>query len=294
VSCLNKLNDIFKEYEIKPTLFVTYQVARQQSHQDLLISLQEKWQAEIGAHLHHWNTPPIEELAYAQPVPSELISSQLLEAKIESLFAVLAEMNVSPVSFRMGRFNLGPKIFNLLERTPILVDSSIAPMRKEYGGPACIRAPVDPYFPDPGNPRILGDSKILEVPVTILPVLNGLDRWLERLEATPAVPKSAVWWIAKYVASISIQPMALGLRRLKAAARLHRSRGGRVLTMYFHSSELMAGGCPQHSTEDDVDRFLKKLDKFLGWLRNKMSGEPRVLKEVRDIYLSELESTHTN
>ncbi len=294
VSCLTKLDHIFTEHEIRPTLFVSYQAARRASHRDLLIGLQEKWHGEIGAHLHHWNTPPIEDLPYAQPVPSELMPRRLLKAKIETLFEAIAEMNVEPVSFRMGRFNLGPKIFNLLEHTSILVDSSIAPMRKEYGGPAGIRAPVDPYFPDPENPRTQGGSKILEVPVTILPVVRGVDCGLERLAANPRLPESAVLWVAKYLASISIQPMALGLRRLKAGARFHRNRGGRVLTMYFHSSELMAGGCPQHRTEGDVDRFLKKLDKFLGWLRNELPGESRVMSEVREIYLNEHAGTDTS
>jgi len=68
---LTRLDPIFQEWGIKPTLLVTYRVAEHKPHQELLLALSDKWRGEIGAHLHHWNTPPLEPLPYPQPVPSE-------------------------------------------------------------------------------------------------------------------------------------------------------------------------------------------------------------------------------
>jgi hypothetical protein len=86
------------------------------------------------------------------------------------------------------------------------------------------------------------------------------------------------------VGSLPLQPVWTGLRRLKAAVRLHRRRGGQVLTIYFHSSELMPGGCPQHSTRQDVDLFLDRLRGFLAWLHREMVVESLTLSELGELY----------
>ena len=161
---LGKLDPLFRQWGIRPTLLVTYPVIRHEPHQDLLLRLREKWSAEIGAHLHHWNTPPLESLPFPQPVPSELMPERLLQAKTENLLEAFKPMGIAPASFRMGRFNMGPKMFSILQRTGIRVDSSIAPTQSYYGGPDHRYAPWDPYFPDPsdlcgpGTSRISGGS----------------------------------------------------------------------------------------------------------------------------------------
>jgi hypothetical protein len=158
---LTCLDSIFREWNIKPTLLVAYPVARHEHHHDLLLRLKQEWNAEIGAHLHPWNTPPFESLPHPDPVPSQLMPRELLEAKLRSLLETIGQMGITPTSFRMGRFNMGPKMFSLLDRAGILVDSSMAPMRRYYGGPDHLAALTDPYFPDPEEPRRPGRSDIL-------------------------------------------------------------------------------------------------------------------------------------
>ena len=78
----------------------------------------------------------------------------------------------------MGRFNMGPTMFSVLQETDIEVDSSIAPMQRYYGGPDHLIAPTDPYFPDPVDPRCPGSSNLLEVPLTTVPLTRNLGRYL--------------------------------------------------------------------------------------------------------------------
>ena len=111
-------------------------------------------------------------------------------------------MGVDPVSFRTGRFNIGPKIFSLLEEIGVRVDSSIAPMRRYYGGPAHLSAPVDPYFPDPQDLSSPGSSPILEVPMTILPLIPRLGAVLERIGDTGLVPDSWISWFSMNLGSL--------------------------------------------------------------------------------------------
>ena len=157
---LDRLDQLFMELGIRPTLLVSYQVANKKDVLEKLLSLKKRWNAEVGAHLHHWNTPPILVNTITPPAPSELLSSDLLEAKTRSLMCVLQESGLEATSFRMGRFNLGPKMFQILEQVGIKVDSSVAPMRREYGGANHLWAPTDPYFPDPLDPTKAGNSNV--------------------------------------------------------------------------------------------------------------------------------------
>lgn len=281
---LGRLDSIFHEFDIRPTLLVTHAVASREPLQELLLYLTELWRGEIGAHLHHWNTPPLEPLPYPDPVPSEFIPLPILEAKMANLLETLAGMGVKPVSFRMGRFNIGPKIFSLLAKNGMQVDSSMAPMRRFYGGPDHFCVPVDPYFPDPDDPRRHGNAAILEAPLTVLPAAQWLGPFLEGLGQGSVVPESWLSWFAMNVGSLPVQPVWTGLRRLKLAVLLHRRRGGRVLTIFFHSSELMPGGSPEHPTGEHVERFLEKLRGFLSWLHGRFAVDSLTLSQLGDLY----------
>ncbi|MFH0824506.1 MAG: hypothetical protein V2B18_17260 [Pseudomonadota bacterium] len=281
VPCLMKLDTLFRDQGIRPTLLISYQAAAKPRLGEFLAGLKELWGAEIGAHLHHWNTPPFEPSPYRQPVPSELMSEDLLTAKLDTLIGTLQRMGSEPISFRMGRFNMGPRMFSVLQRSSIKVDSSVAPMRREYGGPDHIPAPTDPYYPDAADIRRPGGSRILEVPITVLPLIPRLGGLLERLERRVGAREQTARF-AQYVGSVAIQPTALGPARLRAASWEHQRRGGRLITLFFHSSELMPGGCREHATEHDVDRFLKKLGSYLSWLRGTLKAESITLSEVME------------
>jgi hypothetical protein len=280
---LAAVDPIFREFGIRPTLMVSYQVMRHPEYQELLAGLRDQWDGELGAHLHPWNTPPLQTLPFPEPAPSELMPQELLDAKMNTLLETFRAAECSPVSFRMGRFNIGPKVLSILERSGFRVDGSIAPMRRYYGGPERLDGLVDPYFPDRGNPYRPGDSSILEVPMTIVPVVKGLGSMLERLSKGSRLGSYASWF-AMNLGSLPAQPAWTGLRRLKAAVRLHRVRGGTVLSVFFHSSELMPGGYPGHDTADDVRAFLDKLRGFFSWLRGQVGVESMTFAELRDRY----------
>ena len=288
VSKLSLLDPLFREWGIRPTLFLSYKVAQHRPHHDLILSLQEKWKAEIGAHLHMWNTPPFVPINDPEPVSSEMIPREIMREKLETLLEEMIKMGKKPSSFRMGRFDMGPRLFSLLEEAEIRVDSSISPTRSEYGGGAYLRAPTNPYFPDPAKPWSPGDSTILEVPLTILPLLPATGRLLEGLWNRVPSSRHAVSWTSKYLFSLSAQPVAQGIGRLKTAVKLHARRGGDVVTIFFHSSELTPGISPIHPSDRHVEQFLEKLGVFLAWLRKEMHVESLTLSELYETTLKSL------
>ena len=70
----------------------------------------------------------------------------------------------------------------------------------------------------------------------------------------------------RFVGAAGIHPAWFPGFSMRLAAALHRRRGGRVLTMFLHSSELFPGGSPQFPDAAAVDRLVAKLRDFLSWL----------------------------
>jgi hypothetical protein len=284
VSRLNLLTPLLGDLGIRPTLLVSYQVAQHPRQMELVLKLRDQWKGEIGAHLHPWNTPPSDPDSPSGPVVSESIPRNLLKAKLETLIQALNQAGVKPLSFRMGRFNMGPRMFSVLEEEGIRVDSSVVPLRWYRGSPCHVSAPIDPYFPDPGDICKAGDSTVLEVPITIVPFVKGVRAFLEGVGRIPGPFSRPLSAGLQRLCLLPAQPFWTGLRRLKAAVKLHQKSGGRVVTIFFHSSELMPGGSPRQRTQDDVRAFLRKLENFLHWLKYTGNAESRTLSEMHSLY----------
>ena len=58
------------ERGIRPTLFCAHSVLADSASRPALAHLRDRYGAEIGAHLHHWNTPP---LTFDGPARSESV-----------------------------------------------------------------------------------------------------------------------------------------------------------------------------------------------------------------------------
>jgi hypothetical protein len=265
VAELERLSFIPREFGLPLTLLVTYQVARDPEACRVLAHWRDHYQAEIGIHLHPWNTPPFLDLPDPEPVPAARLPRELLREKFANLTSqVQANLAVRPRSFRMGRFDAGPRVWSLLPEFGLEVDSSVAPLTLKNADPRGFLAPADP-FPlwDAGSQ----ENKLLEVPITIVPLVAGTPGLVDRLAAAgPPAWGRGLRGLFRYVGAAGVQPAWYPLASMQLAARLHRRRGGRVLTMFFHSSELKAGATRLFPTEAAVGRFVDKIRTFLVWL----------------------------
>jgi hypothetical protein len=265
VEHLRRLEFIPREFGFPLTLLVTYQVARDPAARQVLEHWRNHLGAEIGAHLHHWNTPPFLDPPQPEPVNSEALPSLLLREKFATLVGSLrTHLGVSPISFRMGRFDLGSHAAARLPEFGLRVDSSVVPLRQVSGGPEHFLAPADPYALFPAGPQ--GPS-IIEAPLTQVPFLAGAPGTVARIAA--ALPRGmGVRLLSgfRYWGVVGIQPAWFPLAAMRRTVRLHRRRGGQVLTMFLHSSELQPGATPQFPTETAVIHLVSKLRAFLSWL----------------------------
>jgi hypothetical protein len=72
---------------------------------------------------------------------------------------------------------------------------------------------------------------------------------------------------------------------MRLAAGLHRRRGGRVLTMFFHSSELKPGASRLFPTEPAVAALVAKIHDFLSWMVKNGPVEGVTLSELYQKYV---------
>jgi hypothetical protein len=264
VAQLPRLEFIPREFGFPLTLLVTYPVVRNPSCRKILRHWQERHGAEIGAHLHPWNTPPFLGPEPEPPRPAALPTS-LLEAKLATLLASLKEgLGLAPRSFRMGRFDVTPEVLRLLPEYGLQVDSSLVPLRRVRGGPDHFLVPPDPYPLRPAGPS---GPILWEAPLTQVPLWAGAPETLQRLAgALPSRLGELLLSSFHSWGALGIHPAWFPLPSMRVAARLHRRRGGRVLTMFLHSSELLPGATPHCLTETAVRRLLDRLRAFLAWL----------------------------
>jgi hypothetical protein len=143
----------------------------------------------------------------------------------------------------MGRFDAGPQVFSLLPEFGLEVDSSVAPLTRKNPDPRFFLAPADPFPLGGVGPT---GKPLLEVPITLVPVVAGTPELIERLAAMAPPPwADRLRTLYRYGGVAGVQPAMYPLVSLQLAAYLHRRRGGRVLTMFFHS-ELSRGQPSSH------------------------------------------------
>jgi hypothetical protein len=269
-----------RRHGVPPTYLITSEIADDPDAAAFLRPLVAAGEAEVGAHLHPWTTPPFadepglrrNDRAHAYPCHLE---PELLLAKLETLTLQVARVaGARPTSYRAGRFGLDPTGAWLLAELGYRVDSSVTPHVSwtpnagrpgRGGGPDFRRHDGRPF-------RIAGTGEpgLVELPVTILPTLALTRRvpWLrEHWQARPLRP------VRRAVPALS-RPQPLWLRPrpeyvlgdLQALVVEAERRELPCAVFMFHSSELLAGASPYRPTQDAVDTLLRLLDDLFGWM----------------------------
>jgi hypothetical protein len=276
---LGRLEPVSRELGLPLTLLVTYPVAADPECGRILGRWRRQLGAEIGAHLHPWCTPPFADLPWPEPVPSDLMPRLLLKAKLESLAeAIESRWGEKPEVFRMGRFDLGPAVRRLLPDCGIRVDSSIVPCRFGPGAADHFLAGNEPFWWDGEE---MGGRSLLEVPLTQLALWPRLAAGAFRVGLGLAPERrSMLLSLFRTLGVVGIQPAWFPLASMQWAVRLHHARGGRVLVMFLHSTELLPGATPDYPTEASVRRLTRRIRAFLEWLATRYAVEGVTLSRL--------------
>jgi hypothetical protein len=290
IYALPRLHALFARHGVRPTYVITYPVAKDPRSADVLRSLLERGDCEIGAHHHAWETPPctpedVERHPYASTLPR-----RQFEAQLESLTdAIRDAVGRAPVSYRSGRFGFSADHVAALERLGYTVESSVAPLFYEAhkGGPEFVEAPLRPYFLAYDSATKPGSSRVLEVPVSA--ALNRkLPKRLQYAYARAPRPYTTkrVLRALRLVRMRWLRPSYSSLDDMIGLAKDLARWNEPVLNLLFHSSEAIVGGSPYNRTQAELDAFCDRLERFLAFATRELKAVPATFAEFREAYVS--------
>ena len=288
IYALGRLHEFFERHGVRPTYVITYPVASDPRSSEVLRSLVDRGNCEIGAHHHAWETPPfqpqdIERHPYASSLPLDRFDRQLLVLTD----AIEAAVGKRPVSYRSGRFGFSAAHVSSLEREGYLIESSVAPLFYEAhkGGPDFVGAPVTPYFLAYDDAVRPGTSELLELPISA--ALNRrVPAWLERLYGRAPSPYNTrrALRLLRIAHVRWLRPSYSSADDMMALARDLVDRGAPMLNLLFHSSEAIVGGSPYNRTEAELSAFFDRLGAFFTFASHELRAEPLTFAEFRRAY----------
>ncbi len=285
IAFLKPLQEVFDKYGVKATYLIDYPVAIDAQAAAILKNFQDNHQAEIGMHLHPWVNPPYEEeRSVANSFPANL-PPELQYKKMKLLTDVISDAaGQRPVTYRAGRYGFNESSVNVLEELGYLVDTSVVPFRegKQAFEPTFGWLPnAEPYFLNPDNIKEAGNSKLLEVPLTV-----GFSKRVPRLLAKhyTGLPNIGLRRILKKAFDVDLywlRPSYANLRQMIQLSETQIAAGATYLNMMFHSNELMPGGSKYNTTQEDVERYLTRLDDYFSYL---ISAHKIKFLRLKDMY----------
>lgn len=278
---------------VRPTYLVTYQVADVPWAAELLAELHDSGQAEVGAHLHPWNTPPLWEPMDTRHHLFANLDPELQRDKIASLLSRIREgLGVEPVSFRAGMWSLSSDAIGTLVEEGVRVDSSILPYVYWHDvpySPSYSRAPARPYRLAPGKSleRDHPDGALLEVPATAGYTRGAWRLWgpVDRLLRTrPMTPFHVPGLLARtgVIERIALTPEITSLDKMLELTEVAARRRLPVLNVFLHSNSLLPGATQFAKSERERTRMLDRTKRYLAEVREKFDAEPATLRELAD------------
>ena len=273
---LPRFQDLCEKHSFRPTYLVNYEMASDPVFQQFGSSMLRRNAAEIGLHVHPWNSPPFDRIRENQDIQMYLyeLPEEVLYSKLDFLTRLLTEIfGIRPISHRAGRWGFNGQIARALRQLGYRVDCSVTPgvSWKRYhgvpegqGGPNYLGFPVTPYFLDESNVKYSGTSDMLEVPVTIKP--NYSKALLSFYYRTEDRVIGKIFKRAMGDPCSWLRPNGENLETMLGVVDWAREQEIPVLEFMLHSSEFMPGGSPTFETAEQIERLYVQLDTLFSYI----------------------------
>jgi hypothetical protein len=278
---LPRLDALFRQLGVRATYLTTYQVAIRDWAAAMLRELRAGG-AEIGGHLHPWNTPPEDERLLPRNTMIKNLPAGLQLAKLERLTATLRDATgTRPVAFRAGRYGLGPAAVAALIRCGYRIDTSVTPFVSWKGfddGPSFVGAPLAMYrLAGGGDVRVpQRDGPLLEIPMSIGYSRAPFGPWgrIQRLLASRPLRPLRLAGLASragVIKRIFLSPEMHAVADMLTLTHRLMDQGVQHLHMFFHSPSLRPGLSPYTPDVAAVDRLYRRIAEYLEQLARRTS-----------------------
>ena len=256
VEQIPRFQSFCEELGVSPLYLVDWPIVQSARAREIIGDAVRRGKAEVGVQLHPWVNPPFDEEvntfnSFAGNLPAELEREKFTRLRD----AIEEGFGTAPISYRAGRYGLGPSTKAILHDTGIRVDTSVRALfgYSEQDGPNYEDFPNHPYW-------VSREPELLELPVTS--VYRGA---LRRSGATlfpklTRLPRGAgIASRTGLLERVRLTPEGTPLGAAKKAVDAALDAGLPVLVLSFHSPSLAPGNTPYTHSDADVDRLY-------GWL----------------------------
>lgn len=241
----------------RPVYLVDWPIVENAQAVEIIADAVRRGMAEVGMQLHPWVNPPFDEAvcahnSYAGNLPPALEEAKLmrLRDRIEQAFGV------APMSYRAGRYGLGPHSAQLLKRAGVVVDTSVRALF-DYSpgeGPDYSRHPLMPYWVDDAR-------DLLELPVSSVyrGALRGFGPQLHKMQRHVPSLFSGFSRLG-LLERIALTPEGVTINEALRGIDRALALGLPVLVLSFHSPSLAAGHTPYVKSAADVETLYAWFD----------------------------------
>lgn len=269
---LPRLARVFEDLGVRPTYFTTYQVAADPDAAAIMKEVASSDSAELGAHLHPWNTPPgigdsldrFGTMLCRHPTDLQLAKLRSLTERLDTI------LDERPRSFRAGRFGFDASVVPALVACRYETDSSITPFMdwsRNRGPDFRETSPrVSSVFGQ--LPEAPPDTDLVEVPITVGFTRISSVHWpkLDRVTRHPLVTTFRIAGIGARLgmpAKAILSPETTSLKAMIRLADGALKEPLEYLHLFLHSSSLMPGLTPFGRSTEQVDRLYERLERFV-------------------------------
>lgn len=275
---LPRFQALCEKYGFKPVYLTNYEMAIDPIYIEFARDVIARNTAEIGMHLHAWNSPPLTALTdddwrykpYLIEYPDDV-----MKQKISFMTQLLEDtFQTKMISHRAGRWAFDERYAALLIEHGYQVDCSVTPKvdwrgakgaPDGKGGTDYCAFPTHAYFMDIQNISQPGNSSLLQVPMSIQykhsAFLNTVKMGYDKLRGKTRSP--SVHWL---------RPMGGNLATMQQVIKTTLAGGSDYIEYMLHSSEYMPGGSPTFKTAEDIEKLYQDLEKLFIWLQPKVTG----------------------
>lgn len=275
---LPRFQALCEKFGFKPVYLTNYEMAIDPFYMEFARDVIARNTAEIGMHLHAWNSPPLFALTNDdwryKPYLIEY-SDAVMREKVSFMTHLLEEtFQTKMVSHRAGRWAFDERYAALLIEHGYQVDCSVTPKvdwRGAKGAPAGKGGtnyrdfPTHAYFLDVSEIRCQGNSSLLEVPMSIQykhsAMMNQIKLGYDKLRGKSRSP--SVHWL---------RPMKGNVAAMQRVVEQTLATGSDYVEYMLHSSEYMPGGSPTFKTPEDIEQLYSDLEALFVWLQPRVRG----------------------
>jgi len=271
------LQELFDEFNVKPTYLITYPVASDEMAISILKDIMKTGRCEIGAHCHPWNTPPFEEQTTGKNSMLCNLPPELQYKKMSFLHnTIIKNFGIEPVSFRSGRWGYGREVARNLQRLGYRIDTSIiayTDWTDSHGpdfsdiSPEPFRFSVDDIYRESSNGRII------EIPATVGFLQQNFTLSNDILKIVNRKPVNTLRLVGilsrlNLLNKVWFSPEVSDSSTMIKLTQSMIKNNYKVINMFFHTTSLETGMSPFVKTKDEEKEFLRRIREYLIFARD--------------------------